>query len=669
METLTSFLTGITMALGRTALGLGRFVFTNTFSSQCRPHRSGHKKGDHGPKESWHYLSNGASVMKRQLTVAMACLLSLTSMHAMAKVNLQAVAPGLNTVGNLHTGFITDLNVVQPPSASPETVPRGPYPVEITAKTATSLSVAWRDRSSVEDGYHVYLQASGGNWVLVTTYGPKDSQSNLEPYTHTFEALTPDMRYCFKAVPYNEAYGSPTYVDERCGYTNRLVPAGALVKRLRVLTHNVYGFRDGGLSDAAVVGGLVGLAGGGLVGGLAGAIVGSSAADALGLDFCEARLKAFGEAVAIAQPAYDIIGVQEYYNISDFDLKTCDSGPLREGIESTGLYQQPENASLFQPNGETWEWGPETDGGLGIFTRHTIVASQGHEWDETYWFGESPVQGFLFARIEIPGTDIAVDTYVVHTYSSGKDGCGPACHWTALQELAGAIQAYSGNSGNPVLIMGDFNIKGPVNAGQEEPVDCGAYDINDSQFDDYVELPPHYGYECILMAALENPRDLWLDNHQDHAAAAGYTSVGGQTRIDYLLVPTDASLTDSPYEIFIRNRDDVKVVKWGTGFGHVSDHFGVEATLEIREKATSIGGLGPLATFANPVSAGSKAGEQNGSITSAVPVLATSDTNPKSPSVSLARPFPTMKLRTVPDRANAPTTGRWTLPGKVLRLR
>jgi len=203
----------------------------------------------------------------------------------------------------------------------------------------------------------------------------------------------------------------------------------------KVLTHNAYGFLD----DAGLYGtGFLGL-------------------------HCEARYGSFGEGVAIANPPYDIVGLQEYWN--NKPGITCPPDHLMEAITSEGHYTGPDDAKLFQPVPGLFEIA-----GLGVFTLHTITESEGTAFDEQGTSGGGTLQGFLFARIENPGTQIKVDTYVVHTYAPNAGGCDVACHRAELQQLAARISQLSGSSGNPVLVIGDSNVSGPP--GGAEPLDC-----------------------------------------------------------------------------------------------------------------------------------------------------------------------------------------------------
>jgi endonuclease/exonuclease/phosphatase family metal-dependent hydrolase len=313
---------------------------------------------------------------------------------------------------------------------------------------------------------------------------------------------------------------------------------GRLRARLRLLTHNVYGL-DGSL--------------------------------------CAARAREFGRRVAHARPAYDIVAVQEYYNVPDFDIGTCDAGPLSESIWSTGRYRNPDNYYRFYPE---VSWQP--DGGVGIFTLHAITSFGDWRWDNDSQSSPKSAEGFVFARIRIPQAGISVDTYVVHLNSGGDNY---ERRRLQLQQLRRKIAELSRSSRNPVLVMGDFNIGGP-------PSNNGNLG--------YPEIRSVLGY----------PQDLWLQAWPrsngwtydcELNSVAARSGCAGRERIDYVLVLTDPALTTSPFTVTVARRADVGVVRWRTererltelerayadatgGPPHVSDHWGVEATIEIRDR-------------------------------------------------------------------------------------
>jgi endonuclease/exonuclease/phosphatase family metal-dependent hydrolase len=310
---------------------------------------------------------------------------------------------------------------------------------------------------------------------------------------------------------------------------------GRLQASLRVLTHNVYGLKE---------------------------------------SWCAIRGKELGWRVANAQPAYDIVGLQEHYSTPDFDFKSCDAGPLTNAIWSTGRYRNPDNYYRHYP-----EVSGKPDGGISLFTLHQVTKFEDWRWSNDGQGGLKAAEGFVFARIRVPNTGVTVDLYLVHL-NSGKYNV--ARRRLQLQQLRDAIMKYSRGSGNPVLVIGDFNIGGP-------PSNNG-----------------NAGYDDIRRV-LREPDDLWIsarprdDGYTIDCVANNIEECDDRERIDYMFVPSDPELTSSRYLVRLSRTNDIRVVNWrvqrqrlsnvdlalggAKAIGlNVSDHLGVDATIEIRER-------------------------------------------------------------------------------------
>lgn len=439
------------------------------------------------------------------------------------------------------------------PLNPPDTSLHAPNDVRASRKSAGSVSIEWRSASSASTrgflGFNVQRRkrlpgdtrqvAFPGKATLARAEQSIGSIRGNETYKwKTIQFVNPTIvtqgrrfqtedyglhgqeGYCYRVVAISkdhEAASGKTCVDER---------PGQLEATLRLLTHNIFGTRD---------------------------------------DSCELRARTLGRHIAHASPAYDIVGVQEYYD----NPIACDSAVFSNAIWSTNRYQAHDNYYRFYPDTDLWE--PNADGGIGIFTAHPI-----REFDYWEWDGNKPGlkrlnadEGFVFSRVEIPGTGLSVDVYVVHLWSD-MDGDRREDRREQLHKVAAKISLLSRDSGNPVLVMGDFNIGGP-------PTFHG-----------------HKGYDDI-MRAFRTPRDVW---HEFHRTGAGYTvdcienatkseddaSCDYQERLDYILVMTSRNFTRHPYDVVIKDARVVRQHLPSPGQRYfVSDHYGVEATLEFRK--------------------------------------------------------------------------------------
>lgn len=312
---------------------------------------------------------------------------------------------------------------------------------------------------------------------------------------------------------------------------------GPLVAELRLLTYNVYGLDE---------------------------------------DKCETRAERFGNIVSVAgtvtgQP-FDIVGLQEYYEDHFLDFGTiCDHDKLKDAAQSSGRYLNSDNTKFFRPVANN-----QHNGGVGVMTLHKIVAFDDWQWDSDTQGWPKAAEGFVFARIDIPGRGLTLDIYVVHLNSGNTHG---SARKAQLIQLADRIREFSRTSGNPVFVMGDFNVGGP---------------------NPQVNPPGNSGYEDII-DILGAPRDLWLSANALADPSEGYTTgcglfasdpngCLGKERIDYIFHVTDPDLTNNQLQVWIGDAG-VSRVRWASPvqvtsvpIHYVSDHFGVDATIEIRQR-------------------------------------------------------------------------------------
>jgi endonuclease/exonuclease/phosphatase family metal-dependent hydrolase len=324
-------------------------------------------------------------------------------------------------------------------------------------------------------------------------------------------------------------------------------------------------------------------------------------------DLCKIRHTRFGNLLATRTPAVDIVGLQEFFGnqAAGIPINSCNPDFIRAAATKTGRYLTNRNhpcrsivgfptlnGCLFRPD-------RRLNGGLALLTQHRIEFEESAKWDDHT--GQPRPQGYLFVRIALNRASSArplrLDVYVVHLQGE----CGIDCQRKELEQLARRITANSRTSGNPVIVMGDFNFDGPRTR-------AALANVN-SRF-------PGYRH---IMEVLRNPRDLWLEAHPDGPGERGLTGddcpivrpvIGSpelevntfrctnpQTqcgcrghRIDYIFHVTDRRFTNSNLQLHIARPDDVRVVRFfelddGPRRVSVSDHYGVEATVQLRRPA------------------------------------------------------------------------------------
>ncbi len=282
---------------------------------------------------------------------------------------------------------------------------------------------------------------------------------------------------------------------------------------------------------------------------------------------CEQRYKALAAQILAASPAFDVVAFQEHWKVPR-NIATCDPDVLTKAMEADGRYAGAGRSIQHLPSTTD---ALQVAGGVSIFTRHRIVDAYQNRFVNSKDF---PLSGYAMARIEIsPG--VRLDLWDAHL-EAGSDGCSDDCRWEAATDFGSDVELFSGlpekgASGNPVLIVGDFNTGGPTSAKQKPP-----YSGNG-------------GYGNV-MDAMGHPRDLWLE----FGSGDGYTYDCKQNntaepcdyreRIDYMLLPESRKIL-SPSSENVLVPVKIEVVRWKTPGGqNVSDHFGLDATLEIRKR-------------------------------------------------------------------------------------
>jgi endonuclease/exonuclease/phosphatase family metal-dependent hydrolase len=328
---------------------------------------------------------------------------------------------------------------------------------------------------------------------------------------------------------------SDSIAQINCAYNGQPPEAvGRLRGDVRVMTHNVFGKP----SDSAAT--------------------------------CRARLSELGRFAARSLPRYDVLAFQENWNSSDGDLASCGADELHKAVVSGGRYSGKKQYYRWYPEGEAQSL--EVDGGITTYSEFPISKFTENEWDEIpRTSGFKILHGSVFARIPLQKNGITIDLYNVHLLAR-SDGCDRACRRRELEELRREIEVNSKSSGNPVVVVGDFNIGGPPS--------CSG----------------NPGYSDI-MEVLDSPRDIWFEAYGQMNGATvdclnnttlqAVTGCEGQERIDYIFVGESPALSNSPYRLTLASRNELKLLKIRTATGwHVSDHFGLAAGFEIRDAAT-----------------------------------------------------------------------------------
>ena len=218
------------------------------------------------------------------------------------------------------------------------------------------------------------------------------------------------------------------------------------------------------------------------------------------------------------------------------------------------------------------------DGGVGIFTLHSIVRFDDWEWRRR---AAAESGGRVHLRPIRLSSDLSLDTYVVHLNSNAGDPSGIAdaggsCSCSSCGTRSPALAG----SGNPVIVIGDFNIGG-------SPSYNGNRGSND------------------IERMLRSANDLWMDawprfDGWTYDCASNRLASGCSDRESGSTTSSCQPIRRSPRAgtPSVATRADVKVVRWrtvrerlsdssatiGANPLPVSDHWGLEAVIEIRDR-------------------------------------------------------------------------------------
>ena len=258
---------------------------------------------------------------------------------------------------------------------------------------------------------------------------------------------------------------------------------------------------------------------------------------------CEDRYREIARRILTAEPPYDVVSLNEHWRSALGNLFgiSCDSEVLTRALLADGRYRdnsKDERTRFGYPRGH-WL---QTRGGNSVLTLHTIADFQSERFSNS---NSHPVSGYMKTGIRL-SPERTVDVWSTHL-ESGSDHCDDACRRKQYMELATAIQ--TSGSTRPTLILGDFNVNGPVPASAPG-------------------LLPYVALQSALRPYVDQftGEEGYTWDPKTNALITGRT----RERIDYLFA-----------------RPEIRVLKfetthWTTPLGTpVSDHYGLDVTLEI----------------------------------------------------------------------------------------
>jgi endonuclease/exonuclease/phosphatase family metal-dependent hydrolase len=263
------------------------------------------------------------------------------------------------------------------------------------------------------------------------------------------------------------------------------------------------------------------------------------------------------EAIAARLACFDIVALQE--TINDQRRRELFERLETEG-RGCGKPSRLPSGRMFAffdgPDVEDGSWLPLVGNELALASRLPVVAAGSHVYRTAAEEDALAAKGVLHVRLARSADDV-IDVFVTHLQAGDEHG---AVRRRQIEELGSFIRNAVKDTANPVLVLGDFNVRG------------SRVDRQDPASD--------YNFLRRMLDAAVAPRgfaDAWLATHPDDPETdsgtkprvlADGTLRPHEQRVDYLfLAGTAATLRSARIDFFA---SDLMVD--GAPVGHLSDH-------------------------------------------------------------------------------------------------
>lgn len=232
-------------------------------------------------------------------------------------------------------------------------------------------------------------------------------------------------------------------------------------------------------------------------------------------------------------------------HITDLNLALS---TLIENTSYTDFYTDETRSDYLVRNSAVPVAGDE----LTIISRYPIVEWNSYIYQSAYGIDAMAAKGILHARIQVGDTDVHdyIDVFSTHLQAGSE-----LIRRAQILELADFISEHA-NPSNPVILLGDFNVKGPY---AEHTLDTNGQSMYDYFMQVLTTLPTAHVLEDI---------GLHLTGGTNHHK---YEDKHRKDRIDHIFLSPN-SLSVDPETVSIKEFD-------GNGWRTLSDHAAVEANI------------------------------------------------------------------------------------------
>jgi endonuclease/exonuclease/phosphatase family metal-dependent hydrolase len=292
------------------------------------------------------------------------------------------------------------------------------------------------------------------------------------------------------------------------------------------------------------------------------------------------NVTARAQAIAARLACFDVVALQETIN----DQRRRE---IFERLETSGRACGKRSRL---PSGRMFAFvdGPDVDGGswlplvgneLALASRLPILAASSHVYQHAATEDALAAKGVLHARLA-GGPGEVIDVFVTHLQAGNEH---PQIRRRQIEELAAVVRAAAHGAADPILVLGDFNVRGTLVDRQDPASD--------------------YNFLQRTLRAAVAPRpfvDAWLTTHAaDPDAGSGTkprlradgTLRAHEERIDYVfLAGADAAPRAMRRDFFASD-----LIVDGEPVGHLSDHTALLAEISWSRafKPARIAGSGP----------------------------------------------------------------------------
>ena len=277
-------------------------------------------------------------------------------------------------------------------------------------------------------------------------------------------------------------------------------------------------------------------------------------------------------AIAARLACFDVVALQETIN----DRRRRE---LFEGLETAGrgcgkasrLPSGRTFAFVDGPDVEDGSWLPLVGNEVALASRLPVVAAGSHVYRTAAEEDALAAKGVLHVRLARSADDL-IDVFVTHLQAGEEHG---AVRRRQIEELASFIRARVNDAAHPVLVLGDFNVRG------------SRVDRQDAASD--------YVFLLRTLNAAVAPRgfaDAWLATHADDPETdsgtkprvlADGTLRPHEQRVDYLFLAGAAAAPRSTRIDFFAS----DLIIDGAPLGHLSDHAALLAEISWRRAPTA----------------------------------------------------------------------------------